>query len=88
MSERLGIRAAARAAGLGTNHVALYVAVARGSLKAAVVDGQLEFDPGDLDLWRQRLDAERDAREQASIESRDAKFKAVNSRNPSTGNRG
>ena len=64
----------------GVTTTKLYTAVARQSLKAAVVDGQLEFDPGELDLWRQRLDAEKAAREQASIQARDKTFRAINRR--------
>ncbi len=85
MAERLGVRAAARAAGLGTNHVALYVAVARQSLKADVIDGQLFFDAGELRLWRERLDTERAAREQNAKARQDAAFRRANPKHCSGG---
>jgi hypothetical protein len=87
MAERLGIRAAARLAG-DLNPVVLYVAVARKTLHADVVDGQLLFEPGDLKLWRAAMDAEKAAREQKSIAERDARFRAVNTRRESKGNNG
>jgi Recombination endonuclease VII len=78
MTGKLGIRAAARLA--GENPVVLYAAVARQSLHADVVDGQLEFEAEDIQLWRKKLDAEADARLQASISARDANFKSINRR--------
>lgn len=79
MSERIGIRAASRLA--GTKHpVNLYSAVARQQLKADVVDGELRFDPRDVEVWRDNvLDAER-KRLNESVRQRDAVFRKVNAR--------
>jgi hypothetical protein len=80
MSELHSVRSAARV--LGVTPTSVYVSTARGDLRARVdpTDGQMLWDDNDLALFRQRLDAEKAAREQASIVARDAKFKAVNRR--------
>ncbi len=85
MGEKLGIRAAARLAGLKTSHASLYAAVARQALHADVVEGELVFDSEKVELWRKRVNAEKAARVQASIAARDARFLAVNKKRAGTG---
>ncbi len=80
MSELHGVRSAARV--LGVTPTSVYVSTARGDLRVRVdpADGQMLWDADDLALFRERLDAEKAARELASLAARDARFKAVNSR--------
>ncbi|MGO9597462.1 MAG: hypothetical protein ACLP7Q_05520 [Isosphaeraceae bacterium] len=80
MGELHGVRSAARV--LGVTPTSVYIETAKGNLRAKIdpTYGQMMWDEDDLALFRQRLDAERAAREQAAAAARDAKFKAVNSR--------
>jgi hypothetical protein len=80
MSELHGVRSAARV--LGVTPTSVYVSTARGDLRVRVdpTDGQMLWDDNDLALFRRRLDAEKAAREQASIAARDVKFREVNRR--------
>ncbi len=80
MSELHGVRSAARV--LGVTPTSVYVSTARGDLRVRVdpADGQMLWDEDELVLFRQRLDAEKAARELASIAERDAKFRKANPR--------
>ncbi len=81
-----GVNSAARL--LGVTPTSMYVETAKGRLRAKVdpTYGHMLWDEDD-ELFRARLDAHRAARE-AFIAREDAKFRAINRRRPSTGNRG
>ncbi len=83
---RLGIRAAAREVGIP--HATLYVAAARRLLPSEAIDGLVTFDPGDLKLFKARLNIEAESKRTEFIAREDAKFKRINQRRESTGNRG
>jgi len=80
MSEVHGVRSAARL--LNVTPTSVYVSTAKGDLRAKVdpTDGQMLWDEDELMLFRKRLDAERDAKLQASIAERNEKFRAINRR--------
>jgi len=81
VGERLGIKAASRLAG-NRNPVVLYVAAAKRVLPSVVVDGVVQFDAEEVELWRRKVDADAGARLQASIEARDKTFRAINKKSP------
>lgn len=64
MSERLGIRAAAREVGIP--HATLYVAAARRLLPSEAAGGIVTFDRADLHRFKVSVVVERAAKEQAA----------------------
>jgi hypothetical protein len=86
MADRLGIRAAAEIC--KCNPVVLYVAAAKKLLPSDASTGVVTFDRQDLHRYKVSVAAERAAKEQAAQADRDRRFKQINTRKPSTGNRG